>query len=490
MQPLDTIAQQTERPSRLTKWLLALVVVWTFVGVGVLFYFFGNVLNVLSIPIGIIVWCVILVFGLRSPINWMNQKGLPRGLACAIAFVLLIAAAVVVFTLVTSPVFGIGEQFDSLVGGSSSFADGLRGYVNDLYARYPVLFQDPTVESWIDGMLDSLSEWAEGLVSGAAASIITLTAFTVNAIITVGFALVASFWILLELPNLRSELRRLFGESRIDDVDLLHLVFTRTVGGYLKGLVIICGLIAISCSIGYTVVDLPNPIAFGIITGLCNIIPVIGQWIGAALVLIATIFAVGPSKALVAALVAIILQRIVYTVIYPKVMADSVDVHPVLVIVSMMVGYALGSTLAGVMGSLVGMLVSIPLAAVAKALFVYYFEMRTGRHLVAEDGVFFKGTPNVGEEPDPAYNASSPHPAYAHLSKYALHARQEQADAQSDAASDAQAGAAPDEQAGAALDATQPLGDPGSTQPLKAAGEAVPAPAEARSGGQGEPRAS
>ncbi len=395
-----------------------LIVIWTFVGVGVLFYFFGSVLNVLSIPLGIIVWSVIFVFGLRSPINWMCSKGLPRGLACAIAFVLLIASAVGLIILVTSPVLGIGDQFGSMLSTSSSATQGFRGFAEDLYARYPILFQDPTVASWIEGMIDSLGNWAEKLVSGMASSLITLTAFTVNAIITIAFSLVASFWILLEMPNLRSELSRLFGEKRIDDVDFLHFVFTRTVGGYLKGLVIICGLIAISCSIGYMVVGLPNPIAFGIVTGLCNIVPVIGQWIAAILILVAVVFTAGPKTALLAAVVAIILQRIVYTVIYPKVMADSVDVHPVLVIVSMMVGYALGSTLGGVMGSLVGMLVSIPLAAVAKALFVYYFEMRTGRHLVAEDGVFFKGTPNEGDVPDPARNASSPHPAFAHLSRH------------------------------------------------------------------------
>ena len=44
------------------------------------------------------------------------------------------------------------------------------------------------------------------------------------------------------------------------------------------------------------------------------------------------------------------------------------------------------------------MLASIPAVAVAKSVFVYYFEKQTGRRLVAEDGVFFKGTPSVNED--------------------------------------------------------------------------------------------
>ena len=393
------------------KWRLALVVVWTLVGTGVLVYFFGNVLSVLAIPMGIIVWSVIFVFGLRSPVNWMDAKGLPRGLACAIAYVVMITAVVIVVILATSPVFGIGDQFGSLLGDSSSIATGMQGMANGFYERYPALFQDPTLSSWIDDMIDSFGSWTETLVSSMAQSIISLTAFTVNAIITIAFALVASFWILLELPNLRSELSRLLGENRIEDVDFLHLTFTRTLGGYLKGLVILCGVIAVGCSIGYTMVGLPNGVAFGIISGLCDVIPVIGQWIAAIMVLVTAIFMADFKTALLAALVAIIYQRVIYTVLYPKIMADSVDVHPVLIIVSMMVGYALGSAMGGVLGSLIGMLVSIPLAAVAKALFVYYFEKRTGRHLVAEDGVFFKGVPNVEDVPDPVHNASSPSPS-------------------------------------------------------------------------------
>ena len=41
-------------------------------------------------------------------------------------------------------------------------------------------------------------------------------------------------------------------------------------------------------------------------------------------------------------------------------------------------------------------------------MFVYYFEKRTGRHLVAEDGVFFKGTPANAEEVNPIADATAP----------------------------------------------------------------------------------
>lgn len=414
MQKRDIAAEEIIRHRRTDKWRLAAFIVWTFVGIGVLVYFSGNALSALSVPVGIVVWCVIFVFGLRPSINWMNDKGMPRGLACTVAYIIMLICICVVFVLVTSPVFGIGGQFDALVSNSGSIAQSMSGFADDLVKRYPILVQDPTVSEWVESTVDKMGAWTNTLISNMVYSLVAVTAFTLNAIITVAFALVASFWILLETPNLRTELSRLFGERHIEDVDFLNHTFTRTLGGYLKGLVILCGVIGVGCSIGYSLVDMPNGVAMGIISGLCNVIPVLGQWVAVILVLVTALLTADLKTALLAALVAIAFQRVVYTVLYPKIMADSVDVHPVFIIIAMMVGYALGSTMSGVSGAFVGMLISIPLAAVAKALFVYYFEKRTGRHLVAVDGVFFKGVPNGEGVPDPAHDASSPHPsAYA-----------------------------------------------------------------------------
>ena len=96
-------------------------------------------------------------------------------------------------------------------------------------------------------------------------------------------------------------------------------------------------------------------------------------------------------------------------------MQNSVDVHPAIVIVALLVGGAIGQSMGGLMGNIVGMLLSIPFAAIAKTVFVYYFEKNTGRQIVAEDGVFFRGNPSVldGEngEPDAMADAISPTPS-------------------------------------------------------------------------------
>ena len=120
---------------------------------------------------------------------------------------------------------------------------------------------------------------------------------------------------------------------------------------------------------------------------------------------------VSPVAVVVALVGTIAIQQVVYTFVSPKIMADSVDVHPALTLITLLAGSAIGGAMSGFVGSIFGMLVAIPAVAVAKAVFVYYFEKRTRpRSVVAEDGVFFKGTPSEGDQVDPLGDVTAPHP--------------------------------------------------------------------------------
>jgi len=79
----------------------------------------------------------------------------------------------------------------------------------------------------------------------------------------------------------------------------------------------------------------------------------------------------------------------------------------------LMAGSGIGTAMGGLVGALVGALLSIPLTAMAKAIFVYYFEKRTGRRIVAPDGVFFKGVVHESGAFDPMVDATAPQPVPA-----------------------------------------------------------------------------
>lgn len=386
--------------------------VWTIVGSIALTWVVVQLLNILSVPVAIVIWTTIIVFVLRGTVNKLEEIGINRTVGTAIGYVIMFAVLALVAFLLFSPGVGMNTQFANLIENVPVYVQGISDWANDIYARYAYMLEDESVRAFVTDVQASAMDWAGDFAKNSASGAIAFGTGLANAFMAIGFALVVAFWILMQLPQLGRECKRLVGDAHAEDLEMLHITFTRVMGGYIKGTLLQCAIIGVACGILFAVLGIPNSMALGGITGILNIIPIIGPWLGGGLAAIVGIF-VSPLVAVIAILGTIVIQQFVYTFISPKIMSDSVDIHPALTLIALMAGSALGGAMGGLPGSLVGMLASIPAVAVAKSVFVYYFEKRTGRRLVSKDGVFFLGTPSSSEDgdaPNPIADATSPHP--------------------------------------------------------------------------------
>ena len=367
--------------------------VWTIVGAIALTWVVVQLLNILSVPVAIVIWTIIIVFVLRGTVNKLEEIGINRTVGTAIGYVIMFAVLALVAFLLFSPGVGMNTQFANLIENVPVYVQGISDWANDMYARYAYMLEDESVRAFVSDVQASAMEWAGDFAKNSASGAIAFGTGLANAFMAIGFALVVAFWILMQLPQLGRECKRLVGDAHAEDLEMLHITFTRVMGGYIKGTLLQCAIIGVACGILFAVLGIPNSMALGGITGILNIIPIICPWLGGGLAAIVGIF-VSPLVAVIAILGTIVIQQFVYTFISPKIMSDSVDIHPALTLIALMAGSALGGAMGGLPGSLVGMLASIPAVAVAKSVFVDYFETRTGRRLVSKDGVFFLGTPS------------------------------------------------------------------------------------------------
>lgn len=411
----------------------ALFYVWTAIGIVILTAVFGYLLHVLAIPVSMFIWTLVIVFCLRGVVDSLQKRGMNRLGGTIIAYVIMAVVLGAIGFMMFSPMFGLNEQFVSLFTSIPGYVDEIVKWGQGIMAEHSEFFDNDTVKSAMSSLGGSMSTWASGFASDAANAAVGVGTGVANAFMAIGFALVIAFWILLELPQIGAETKRLMSPKFYGQAEFLHMTFTRILGGYIKGTILQCFIIGVACGILFAIIGLPNAPALGVITGTLNIIPIIGPWLGGAAAAITAVM-ISPLKAVIAILGTIIIQQFVYTFVSPKIMSNSVDIHPALTLIAMMLGSAVGGAMSGMMGSLVGMLLAIPAIAVAKACFVYYFERATGRQIVAADGFVFKGTP-AENGADPLYDATSGGPDKIKNSKFRkllnrAHAEQHHKDAE------------------------------------------------------------
>jgi predicted PurR-regulated permease PerM len=155
----------------------------------------------------------------------------------------------------------------------------------------------------------------------------------------------------------------------------------RVVGGYLKGQTVASLVTGALAGVGLAILGVPYALVLAIITFIFNYVPYVGPLLSGLLAGAAGAF-VSPLTAVLAIAVVIGAQQLTDLFVTPRVMSEQVDLHPVLVIFSLLVG--------GTLFGFWGLIFAIPVAATVSGLFVYYYERRTNRPLASEDGALFK----------------------------------------------------------------------------------------------------
>mgnify|MGYP000318780212 CR=1 FL=1 len=175
-------------------------------------------------------------------------------------------------------------------------------------------------------------------------------------------------------------------------------VLGRSVGGYMRGIVITSVLNGALVFLALWICGHPYAGLMGVVVGIMHFVPVVGPAVSALLATLTGLFA-SPAVAVWTLVWAIVAQNVTDNLVSPLVMQSAVKIHPAMSLIGITVGASLGGA--------VGMALAVPLTAAVKGAFIYYFESKTGRQLVGFDGALFKGTPfhHADGSPVPSYDA-------------------------------------------------------------------------------------
>ncbi len=254
----------------------------------------------------------------------------------------------------------------------------------------------------VQGAIGTLGDVGKALVTRlanwlSAALVLNMMALA-NDFVMFFLGLVLAYWFAKDYPAIMRELGVIAGPRHDEDLALLVAVLGRSVGGYMRGIVITSVLNGALVFLALWICGHPYAGLMGVVVGIMHFVPVVGPAVFALLATLTGLFA-SPAVAVWMLVWAIVAQNVTDNLVSPLVMQSAVKIHPAMSLIGITVGASLGGA--------VGMALAVPLTAAVKGAFIYYFENKTGRQLVGFDGAFFKGTPfhHADGSPVPSYDA-------------------------------------------------------------------------------------
>jgi predicted PurR-regulated permease PerM len=143
----------------------------------------------------------------------------------------------------------------------------------------------------------------------------------------------------------------------------------RSVGRYLRGLAIEGIVVGTAAALGLAILGVNYPLLLGVVTGLANVVPYLGPIIGGATAILVTLVQF-KSLSVIAQVVILYLslKLLDLVAIQPLAVGKGNDLHPVLLIASVIVGeHALG---------IVGMIIAVPTITILQRIAKLLLERR------------------------------------------------------------------------------------------------------------------
>jgi len=287
-----------------------------------------------------------LAAALNHAVEWLCGRGLRRGQAIAAVMAVLVALMIGAVMLLVPPLVRQGEQFvqrapqilrdvqHSALYQSLDQRFGLSSQLENAEAQVPRLLQQS-----VNPALKALSS-----VFGVVAGLVTIFVLTV-------------FMLVFGGPLVNALLAEATPARRVRYRRVLDKVY-HSVGGYIAGISFICLVNATLVTTMLAILRVPFFLPLGLLSGTSSLVPYAGPVVAGITVTLITLATVGLWKAVAVAIFYVLYGQLEGHVLAPLVFRKTVNVNPLVSIMSLVVF----GELAGIPGAVA----AVPLAAMGQ----------------------------------------------------------------------------------------------------------------------------
>jgi predicted PurR-regulated permease PerM len=301
----------------------------------------------------IVTWILVAVFlalALNPAVEIFERRGLRRGYASAIVFFIALAAIVGLGFLVVPP----------LVRQVTDFIQAVPDLVDDLVAgRGPLGFLQRDYHI-VDRIRTAIEEQGAGGVLGITAPAIAVAQSVFSVIIGVVAIAFLTFFMLLDGPRLVERFYNFLPPSARPRWQRVGTEIYRTVGGYVTGNVLISVIAGLAAMVALFALGSSYSVALAVVVAVLDLIPLAGATLAAVIVSVVVFLELGWVKGVIIVVFFLVYQQLENHILQPVIYGRTVQLSPLVVLVSVLIG----AELAGILGALA----AIPVAGIVQAV--------------------------------------------------------------------------------------------------------------------------
>lgn len=298
---------------------------------------------------------------LNAPVHWLAEH-LPkrfkynRSLATSLSFLVIV---ILLGAFLASLVPPLVKQTSTFVSAAPSLIDDFRNQDSALgkaIRRYNLQDEVKTISTQLSSKLNN--------AGGTAFSTFKSVSSSVFSLLTI---LVLTFMMLVEGSKWLKIGRELIPDNKHDMASRVVSEMYGVVKGFVNGQVILAALAAILILPAILALNIGYPAALVVVVFICGLIPMVGHTIGAIIVTIVALFESTSSAAIILAYY-FLYQQVENYVVQPRIQANSTNMSPLLVFISVVIGVSFGG--------LIGALLAIPVGGCLRIATLEYLRQR------------------------------------------------------------------------------------------------------------------
>ncbi|BAU95405.1 hypothetical protein N24_1143 [Corynebacterium suranareeae] len=319
--------------------------------------------GVLPVTLAIII-CTVL----SSPNSWLRKHGVPSVLS---AFITIGTFFAIVGFILWAIAPSIAKQSQVL------YFQAFEGILSiQLWLQGPPLNLD---SDDLSSYFNEAATWLQNQAGTIAGEIFSGLGAATSVIVTLGVVLVLTFFFLKDGHRFLPWARKIGGEtSGWHITELLTRAWT-TLAGFVRAQALVSAVDAVFIGIGLVIVGVPMALALSVITFVAGFIPIIGAFTAGALAVLVALVSLGFTEAVIVLIIVVAVQQIEGNILSPLLQSRAMNLHPVIVLLSVTVG--------GTLFGIIGAFLAVPVAAMIAVFFRYFQDMtslRAGERVAAD----------------------------------------------------------------------------------------------------------